>query len=155
MISTGSAAWLALCRGVCEIHFLGFGEQLGEEVLIGLAELAEVVPTPRNVGPDVEDHNALIERMARGVLLDGAHDAADELYEGAQIRENTPDHRDPEVAMIEALAEHAGLNDRIELVILKLLKNALVSLRLTGMNIIGTEPPRAKCFRDLDAVVQV
>ena len=113
------------------VHLLGFGKQCGEVVLVGFAELPEVVPSPCDIGADVKHDDALVSRVARRVLLDGAHDAANELNEGTEVGENAADHRYGKVRMIESLAEHSGLHDGVEFVTFKLLKNALVRLALS------------------------
>ncbi len=51
-----------------KLDFLNPGQQSGEVILVGSAELTEIVPSARHVGTEVEDHNSLIERMARFVL---------------------------------------------------------------------------------------
>jgi hypothetical protein len=148
-------ARLALSGIARKFHLFGLGQQFGEVALIGVAELPEIVPPPRDIRARVKHNHSLVERVPGRVLLDRAHDAADELNEGAKIGEDAADHGDGEVGMIEPLAKHAGLHDRIELVIFQLLKNPLVRLGFARVDVGRTKPPRAEGLRDLDAMVEV
>jgi hypothetical protein len=76
----------------------------------------------------VENNDTLIGGMAGLVLLDRPHDATDELDEGTQVGEDAPHHRNREVGVIEALSEHTGLNDDIQLVVFELLEHTVVRL---------------------------
>ena len=122
---------------------------------MSLAELPEIIPASRDIGADMKHNDPLIKRVPRQVLLDRAHDAADELHEGTEVGKNAADHGDGEVGMIEALAKHAGLHDHIELVVFELLKDALVRLRLSRVDVRRPKPARAESLGDLDAVVEI
>jgi hypothetical protein len=100
---------LAFDRVPSKVNLFGLRQQIGEELLIRLAELPEIIPTSRDIGADMKHNDPLIKRVPRHVLLDRAHDAADELHEGTEVGKNAADHGDGEVGMIEALAEHASL----------------------------------------------
>jgi hypothetical protein len=141
-----AASWLTFGSIGSEIHRLGFGQKVGEEALIGLAELAEVVPPAGNIGADVKHDDTLVEWVAGSVLFDRAHDAADELNEWAKVGEYAANHSDGKVLMIEAFAEHASLHDRVKLVVFELLENALVGLSLARVDVSGAKAARAECL---------
>ncbi len=104
----------------------------------------------------MKDHDAPIDGVAWAILLDRAHDAANELNERAQVCIDAANHRYREIAMIEPLPEHPSLHDDIQLVILKLREDALVGIRsLARVHISGSKITRAERFSDLNAVIQV
>lgn len=57
-------------------------EKLIEELAVGFAVHLEVGPPAGDVGSGMEDDATVIKDVARRVLLDDAHDAANELNKG-------------------------------------------------------------------------
>jgi len=67
----------------------------------------------------MEDYRAVVQRVAGSVLLDDAHDAADELHKRGQARKDAEDCGHGQVGMVEAFTEHAYLDDDVEFVALQ------------------------------------
>src|SRR6516164_1501992 len=131
-------------------------QQLIEIFAVRLAVSLEVGPLPGDVAAGMEDDDSLIENMARGVLLDHAHDPADELHEGREIAEDTEDCGNRKEAMVKALTQLANLNDDVKLVVFQPLHDALIGdTSLARMHIVGPAPTGAVGFNDLLAMVVV
>ena len=87
-----------------EVYRFGLRQQLCEIILVRLAEIPEIVPSPRHVGTDMKDYDTLIEGMTGRILSYGSHNTPNELHEGAQVGEDATYHGDSQIGMIEAFA---------------------------------------------------
>jgi hypothetical protein len=99
-------------------------QELIEVLLVGLAVLLEVLPSTCNVCSSVKDDDALVERVAWRVLLDHAHDSADELHKRRQIPKDAKHRGYSEEPVVKAFPKLSNLHDDIELVVLQLLQHA-------------------------------
>ncbi len=113
------------------------------------AVLLEVAPLPCDVGAGMKYDDALIQHVARRVLLYHAHDATDELNEGRQVAEDAEYRRDGQQRMVKALAQLAHLHDNIELVPFELPHNSLIGgTVLARMNVTDAAIARGVRFDD-------
>ncbi|MCY1220225.1 hypothetical protein D9M72_322310 [compost metagenome] len=123
--------------------------------MVGFAEPPKIGPSRSDICSKVEDHNPLIQRVARCVLLDCSHYPADELDERAETAKDAPNHRNREVLVIEAFAEHLGLHDYVQLMSLKSSEDLIVRGPLSRVHKVCVESSCAECLRDLEAVVVI
>ena len=138
-----------------EIEIL-HGEKLIEELPVGFAELPEVLPPAGDVGSGMEDDGTLIEEAVGVVLLDDAHDAANELNEGGEVGEDAEYRCDGKEGVVEPFPQLADLDDHIQLVIIETLQDLFVGGAVfSRVHIIGAVAPGAIRFHDLAAVLVV
>ena len=78
------------CRFSVEVYRFGLRQQLCEIILVRLAEIPEIVPSPRHVGTDMKDYDTLIEGMTGRILSYGSHNTPNELHEGLRLAKMLP-----------------------------------------------------------------
>ena len=138
-----------------KIDVFNFRQQVGKEPLVRFTELAKIVPSTSDICTNMKNDHALAGGVARAILFNYSHDAADKLNEGTQVRKYASNHRHREILMVEAFTQHSCLDNNIEIVIFELLENTIIGLTLAGMNIGCTKTASAERFRDLNAVIVI
>ena len=132
-----SAASTGLAHGdfAGEIDVFNFWQQISKESLVRFTELAKIVPSTSDIRANVKNDHALAGGVARAILFNYSHDAADKLNKGTEVRKYASHHRHREILMVEAFTQHSCLYNNIEVVIFELLENTIIGLPLAGMNV--------------------
>lgn len=130
----------------------GAGGPVVDQLLVFQVELAQLSPALVVVEADVGDDEASVVGVVGLVLLDDAHDSANELDVGREGAVRPEDGGDAETRVVEPLAEHLDLHDAVEGPDLELLEDR-VNLVHAAVDLGGDAPALLVQGADLASVV--